>query len=325
MYYDLVSVIVPVYNTEAYLATCIYSILNQTYPCIEIILVNDGSTDHSLDICRKFESFYKNVRVINQHNKGVSAARNSGLKNATGKYISFVDSDDQLCSNAIELMYSLMISYDVSIVCASMKCIDKVLLNNDSISKATTVVKNNDIVRTALNEVSHSSCAKLYEKKAIEDIEFEEGKNINEDGFFVFQCLLKQHQIVTTDAVVYLYSCRNNSASRSGFSEKFLDMLYFLEKKKEILSFYGSKFEAETKRLELRTYLCFLQLLCADPSSAYCDLEAKCIAAVRKLHITSTASLLKYEKRLLFCIRWGLYPLYKFLLRQKYDQKSTEK
>ena len=99
-----VSIIIPVYNVEGYLIKCIQSIVKQTYSNIEIILINDGSTDESGSICKKMEEIYYNIKVINQNNKGVSAARNAGLKESVGDYIMFVDPDDWCEPNMVERM-----------------------------------------------------------------------------------------------------------------------------------------------------------------------------------------------------------------------------
>ena len=93
---DKISVIVPIYNMENYLKRCVESILNQTYTNLEIILVDDGSTDSSLEICRYFENKDKRVRVYTKENRGLSASRNFGVERATGVYIGFVDSDDYI-------------------------------------------------------------------------------------------------------------------------------------------------------------------------------------------------------------------------------------
>ena len=90
----LVSVIVPIYNVEAYLERCVISILNQTYENIEVILINDGSTDRSLDLAKRLEKKDKRIVLVSQDNQGLSAARNSGIKIARGEYITFVDSDE---------------------------------------------------------------------------------------------------------------------------------------------------------------------------------------------------------------------------------------
>ena len=103
-----ISVIVPIYNAEAYLNRCLDSIINQTYSDLEIILINDGSTDNSLDICLEYASKDKRIVVYNQTNKGISKARNKGIELATGDYIGFVDSDDIISPRMYETLYNLM-------------------------------------------------------------------------------------------------------------------------------------------------------------------------------------------------------------------------
>ena len=103
-----ISVIVPIYNAEAYLNRCLDSIINQTYSDLEIILINDGSTDNSLDICLEYASKDKRIVVYNQTNKGISKTRNKGIELATGDYIGFVDSDDIISPRMYETLYNLM-------------------------------------------------------------------------------------------------------------------------------------------------------------------------------------------------------------------------
>ena len=105
---SLVSIIVPVYNVEKYLRKCLDSIVNQTYKNIEVICVDDGSPDNSIDILREYRAKDDRVTIIRQKNKGLSGARNTGIKNATGKYIMFIDSDDWVELNMVELMTKKM-------------------------------------------------------------------------------------------------------------------------------------------------------------------------------------------------------------------------
>lgn len=118
---QLVSIIIPVYNVEKYLERCIESVINQTYKNIEIILVNDGSTDNSLSICKKYKEKDKRIILIDQKNSGVSAARNAALKIAKGEYIQFTDSDDWLEKNMIEEMVYSSITNDSDIVICEYK------------------------------------------------------------------------------------------------------------------------------------------------------------------------------------------------------------
>ena len=99
---DLVSIIIPVYNTEKYLSKCLESVINQTYKNLEIILINDGSTDKSKEICESFAKKDKRIQILNKENSGVSSARNHGMRLAKGQYIAFIDGDDYAEENYIE-------------------------------------------------------------------------------------------------------------------------------------------------------------------------------------------------------------------------------
>lgn len=117
----LISIIMPVYNAEKYLNRSIKSIMNQTYNNIEIILVNDGSTDNSLEICTSYQEKDKRIKLINQENKGVSFARNKGIDEATGDYIMFIDSDDYIEKNMIEDMVAKITKDDIDLVISGIK------------------------------------------------------------------------------------------------------------------------------------------------------------------------------------------------------------
>lgn len=110
------SIIVPVYNVESYLRDSLNSLLNQTFPDYEVICVNDGSTDNSLNILEEFSKKDARIKVISQENKGLSATRNVGIRNSTGKYISFLDSDDFLKPNAYAKIYSVILENDVDTI-----------------------------------------------------------------------------------------------------------------------------------------------------------------------------------------------------------------
>ena len=109
----LISVIVPIYNTEEYLPACIDSILKQTYHNIELLLINDGSTDNSLDICREYEAIDHRIRVINKKNEGTGITKNLGIVEAKGEYLTIVDSDDVISEDMLETLYSMCIKYEV--------------------------------------------------------------------------------------------------------------------------------------------------------------------------------------------------------------------
>ena len=129
---ELISVIIPVYNVELYLESCIQSICKQSYKNLEIILSDDGSTDHSGKICDKYASLDPRIKVIHKENGGLSDARNAGIEVASGQYFMFVDSDDTISKNTIEKMYFLAIEYQCEIVVCNM-----VRIYEDEIGRAS--------------------------------------------------------------------------------------------------------------------------------------------------------------------------------------------
>ena len=133
---DLISVVIPVYNTEKYLKECIDSVINQSYNNLEIILVDDGSTDNSLEICNKYADMDKRIKVIHKNNGGLSDARNVGIENANGKYITFVDSDDFIENDMYELLYN-----DVCENNAEIAGCDYYLFNSLSTSKSDNITE----------------------------------------------------------------------------------------------------------------------------------------------------------------------------------------
>ena len=121
-----ISIIIPVYNVEKYLSRCLESVINQSYKNIEIIIVNDGSTDNSFDICNKYKKKDKRVILIDQNNQGLSGARNTGLKHATGEYICFIDSDDYVEKDYVEYLYKLIVKddYDLNSIVEIVPSVD---------------------------------------------------------------------------------------------------------------------------------------------------------------------------------------------------------
>ncbi len=279
-----VSVIVPVYNTEKYLAECIESISNQTFKDLELILVDDGSTDNSGTICDEYAKKDNRIKVFHQENGGVCHARNKGLDNATGKYICFVDSDDYLEHNALEILYTDIQNHNADISCALMtgdnNCNTPNLKNGIyEIWSDKTALKN------ALldNRFSYSSCAKLFKRDLIQEIRFEEGRKIHEDSFFVFCCFLKCPTVVVRNVGIYNYTANPQSASHAVFSEKFYDILYFANKKTEIIQKDFPELENELKNAIIKANLAMLHMFCNTKDKKYKNDIKLCIKTVKQL------------------------------------------
>lgn len=318
-YNVLVSIIIPVYGTEQYLPYCIESVCKQTYSNIQIILVDDKSPDACPEICDCYARKDSRILVIHQENKGVSGARNTGINHAVGEYIMFVDSDDKLYPNAIEILLKDARNYEADIVSASMNS-NHISIDTEHLPKEEYSIYYDTTplllsLKGDFNTVS--ACAKLFKSSFINGIYFEEGKNINEDGFFIFQCYLKKPKLVQHDVSVYQYVVRKNSNSRQFFSEKYLSMLHFCECKKELIEKNFPQYIEQMYNMEVRTHLQFLQVLCRTNDKKFQKLYKDSVKTVRRLY-RYHHPINKHHKILIWIVILGLYPLYKLAIHLKY-------
>lgn len=315
------SVIVPVYNAEKYIAECIESVLNQTFSDLELLLVDDGSPDNSGAICDEYAAKDSRVKVFHQENGGVCAARNTGLDNATGEYVSFVDSDDYLESNALEILYNDILTHNADVSCALMAGDD----NQDKANLKNGVYEvwqESDALKNALldNRFTYSSCAKLFKRALIGDMRFEVGRKIHEDSFFVFSCFLKQPTVVVRNIAVYNYRNNSYSASHAEFSEKFFDILYFANKKKELASSAFPEFEAEINNTIVKANLAMLHAFCNTNDKQYKKDIKKCIKTVKKLKkyfVPAVAG----DKKFFLVVTYNLYGIFKIYYDLRYKHK----
>lgn len=214
---ELISVIVPVYNAEKYLDRCIESIVDQTYNKIEIILVNDGSTDCSTDICNQWKSKDNRIKVINNENSGVSVARNIGLDKATGEYVTFVDSDDFLKEDFLESLYNDIKSDDYDIAISNA-----IIVRNNQYKKFNYIRKNIKLSseqatkKMLEGKLFQTVCwAKLYKMSVVEKARFNEKMHIAEDLEFLRNVFCHSKSIILTNKYKYYYVIRENSIVRS--------------------------------------------------------------------------------------------------------------
>jgi|GEM_PF-912714 len=221
----LLSIIIPVYNKAEYIDACVKSILAQTVTDFELILVNDGSKDNSGEKCDAFKTDER-VTVIHQVNQGVSAARNAGLKIASGKYVGFIDADDVPATGMYELLIKNIEKYNADIsICGIRRILpDKVELyggNND------IKIYNTDEGITALfsGEILLSNYDKLYRRETFKHIFFEPGQALFEDAYYNFETLIASKLTVYDDTIMYDYMIRENSISIAAFSQKHMSIL----------------------------------------------------------------------------------------------------
>ncbi len=218
-----ISIIVPIYNTAKYLPKCLDSITNQTYQNLEIILVDDGSTDNSSTVANKYAKKDPRIKIIHQKNSGPSAARNHGLKIATGKYISFIDSDDQIKPNFIDSL--LKSFFNDPTVCLSVCGIHYKRLNQHSAEDVYTCPirpirfkesqKAYILYLLAIDGRLYSSVNKLYRANIAKKLKFDESLNFAEDTKFVLDYLkyAKSAKIQFVLEPLYIYNYGTETSS----------------------------------------------------------------------------------------------------------------
>ena len=223
----IISIIVPVYNAEKYLSRCIDSILRQTFADFELILVNDGSSDKSKEICEKYSGSDPRIKLINQKNSGVSAARNTGLDNASGEYIGFVDSDDFIEKNMYEELYNILKKTGADISVCGIK--DVFSEETGNFQKSENKVLTFD-VKSALECILSGklltmySVNKLYKRELFENLRYPVGK-IYEDTVLSVQIFSKCNKIAYSPAILYYYFRNPGSITFQKFSMKDMDII----------------------------------------------------------------------------------------------------
>lgn len=251
---SLISIIVPVYNVESFLCRCVNSLLEQSYENIEIILIDDGSTDSSGEICDEIAEKDSRVKVIHKENGGLSDARNKGLEIASGSYIGFVDSDDWVSADMYECLFGLISDNN-----ADAAQINFIFAYNQDIQlqpggKKTEVYEGKEILQyfmtssTVTGKYSVWLC--LFKKSLLDGLMFRKGK-VNEDIDYKYKALSRCKKFVVSNQIKYFYFMNSASITRAGLKKRDFDLydaaeeLYKLTQNED----YGSiKFLGEVKR-----------------------------------------------------------------------------
>ncbi|MBP3441896.1 MAG: glycosyltransferase family 2 protein [Clostridia bacterium] len=217
----MVSVIIPVYNLEDYIEHCIKSILSQTYKNIEVICVDDGSTDSSAQVIGELLKSDSRIRYIYQENAGVSAARNKGLESARGEYIMFIDGDDYMHNQAVEILVKCIEENDYGMVSGHQKSTYELdeempLIESYDCHDAS----HEELFKTVNgNVIGKSSCAKLFKREDALKARFPVGIANGEDANYIIRLLATGMKTAIVDLTLYYYYTRENSSVTSGFSE----------------------------------------------------------------------------------------------------------
>ena len=233
---EKISVIVPVYNVEQYLERCVDSIINQTYTNLEIILVNDGSTDNSGKLCDELAKKDERIRVIHKENGGLSDARNRGIDESESDLVGFIDSDDYIDSDMYEVLLKNLNDTDANLSMCALYDVYNNTPEAQVTNKETWKLSSEQAIKMVMEAkiLSVTAVNKLYRKSLFTDLKFEVGK-IAEDAFIMIKLLDKCEKIVATNEKKYYYVHRENSITTQKFSTKFLNVIEAYEQNRNII------------------------------------------------------------------------------------------
>lgn len=315
--YPLISVIIPAYNAEATIRRAADSVLKQSYPDVELVVVNDGSKDSTRDILEQLAAEHPNFRCIHQENGGVSKARNTGLAAAAGEYIAFLDADDEMLPNCLEMLFRVSEKENCDIVAGP-----SIRVRPDGsrtpkgygVEGKPLIWQGDEALQNSLKDhpATYSVWGKLYRREVLAGIRFVEGKRIHEDSFFLFQAFGRELRMaVCAEPTIYYYMTAQ-SASRSGFSDKFLDILYFAEEKAKIVEERYPEYLPLAKNVLAKANMALLKVMCLGADQKYLPLEKQCCRAVRE-NAPYFIPAIRVDKILFAVIRLRLFWLYKRL------------
>lgn len=239
---ERISVIVPVHNGQAYLEKCIESIEAQTYGNLEVLIMNDGSTDNTGAVCEKLQNRYENVKVTTLEDVGVSKARNLAIEQAQGDYLMFVDADDRLRSNTLRILYQVIQETNADLAGCRFQSWgrEEELLQTaperemETASREKTVYNGREyLAKSILGENNCRCWSKLYRKSFVGDIRFREDMTIGEDMLFLMDLVSQIHKAVEISYPGYLYYQNTNGAMQRPFSPAYMDQIRCWELAKE--------------------------------------------------------------------------------------------
>lgn len=269
-----VSIIIPIYNSENHLDKCVGSAVRQTYSDIEIILVNDGSTDGSEKLCHSYEEKDPRIKLINQENAGVSAARNAGLDIASGDLITFIDSDDHVESDYVSYLVDLMNKTGSDMTCCQYDDLENAGKEPRLINGTKACLKEYLIS----NEITVSVCCKLYKKHLFDGLRLPEGKRY-EDNYIVYKLISRCNSVTVGYEKKYHYYSNPSGFVNKPFSMTQMDIVdAAIEQKQFIEQYYPELTELANSRIIYAANRCLTKM--AD-SKTY---NAECIKRLKPLY-----------------------------------------
>ena len=252
-YEELISIIVPIYNVEKYLAECVNSIMNQSYKHIEIILVDDGSTDNSGRLCEQFRELDNRIIVVHKENGGLSSARNAGIENSHGNMFMFIDSDDYIGKDMASKLYETMIKYKADMSICNMNRVfdDGTIKPFYNITEAFKCLDGDKRFETLSQP---SVCNKMFRKRLFENIRFPEGKYY-EDTYIYHELAYNANKIGLVNYNGYWYRLRSNSILGDfQYNDKYFDAIDAVWQRANFLISHNVQPYGDTACLSLYAY-----------------------------------------------------------------------
>lgn len=311
---DLISIIVPVYKVEKYLNRCVDSIINQTYKNLEIILVDDGSPDNCPKICDEYAKKDNRIKVIHKENGGLSDARNYGLEIFKGKYVTFIDSDDYVEYNYVEILYNTLKKYNVKLSIADnlIKYDSGKIINISSYDEYIVTEKEElELMLWGKRDLDNGAWTKLYERSLFEGVRYPVGR-LYEDTATTYKIFSQCDRIAINSVPIYNYMKRKDSITQCPFNEKKLQIISAVE---EMVDYVKNKYPELCIACERKLIWAYMSTLSqlATSSTKNKKLQKELIQYVKthKNVILNNKLTPKRDKIGIFCLSLG-YPLYKF-------------
>jgi glycosyltransferase involved in cell wall biosynthesis len=310
----LISVIVPVYNVEKYIERCLDSIINQTYNNLEIILVDDGTQDHSGDICDEYAKRDNRITVIHKANGGLSDARNCGIEHSTGEYLTFIDSDDYIDCDYVEFLFNLVKKGYKLALCSLHVVYPKKSKACDLGSGKEIVVSGKECIEMLCysEEVDTSAYAKLIHRSLFNSVRFPKGRIFEDHGtsYLLFdQC----DKIICGFVPKYYYVIRDNSIVTSPFSLKKLDLIDMTNQMADYVSNKYPDLKDATLRRQGYAYFSTLNQMLNVDEPEYIEKRKEIIKFLKsnKSSVIKNHRTPKRDKLAYYCLSLG-FPFYKF-------------
>lgn len=281
---DKISVIIPVYNVKPYLQMCADSVFAQTFRNLEIIFVDDGSTDGSGELCDELAKGDPRVRVIHQENGGLSAARNTGIEASTGSYIYFLDSDDAISPVTIVHLWTACVRTRADVAVGDFMRFTDLEVPKDRGQFTSEAVSTEEVLRRMLMHegFGHQAWGKLFKRSLWEEFRFPEGL-LYEDYAIIYDVMMGAQKAAVVKDALYYYRLQESSIMHSRIGERNLSLLDTSERVTKMLSEQYTSLRGPAVRLQVVTYMRFLSDMLETDYNLFPDTQKRIIQTVREL------------------------------------------